>query len=361
MLPKQGYMLGAEERHSIINREMRHNIDRQLYKYLYLFESGLPSIKAYSQTDNGHASIFGYGLDQAIREDVIEKGGIQLSLMEVVLLSKIIDMQRIANEEQLSIYEYADSITELLENSDILDVDVNEKNITQYNYFFIQAFFHHMQQMLNISFERDRRNYVAECQLEYIAEMSVSLAERYTDISISYNDIKLEKDKQVDELENKYLELDDKDIEVKEWTEKVNNLIHTLGKLSKLSSKYTYIEELVARLKNQYLRMSAAEDGFKNLFEYMGYLMYIGNDHFLYEMGMNELENNIISELHELSLPDVVYLLGKSINNCVNITDLDLEEWEDLSEYIFSSYEFDDLVREIMDGFLRAVPEYFPD
>lgn len=346
MLPEQGYMLREKERTTIINHKVGNVLHERFIKYRKMFEFEVQQV----ERDDIHSefiSVFETGLEKRIIESDLHEGNHQFTLRELLLFSKLKDIQKVVKENNGDVYQYADTLSEFLENSDVLIDEISENSVAEYDYLFIQALLHHLEKILNISYTRDKRNYVAEDQLKYIAQLSTILAEQYSNMSVSYGDIQLLKDEQYDLLE--------------EISQSKNDFIYSLGELSKLTSREKYIEDFVITIKNQYLKMRAAEDGFKNLFEYMGYLMYIGSDHFLYEMGMNELENEIISKLQDLTLPDVVYLLKDDIYKFVDDSDLEFQGWEHLMRCIFSSDEFDNLVREIMDNFLRIVPEYFPD
>lgn len=238
-------------------------------------------------------------------------------------------------DKQLFEEEFALFVEDLLRN------ELHERNIAHYDYFFIQAFLQATNDTLRWS--------SIECERlkSHIAQLSITLAEKYSSFSTSFQDIMLLKDSQYEKLE--------------EIFQSKNDFLYSLSELSKLTSKDAYIEGMLEELKSQYLKMSAAEDGFKNLFEYLGYLMYIGNDHFLYEMGMNELENDIISKFRDLTLPDIAFLLECDFESFIDDSDLEFQGWDHLARAVFSSDEFDDLVRETMRKFLLSVPEYFPD
>lgn len=346
MLPEQGYMLREKERTTIINHKVGNVLYERFIKYREMFEFEAHQV----ERDDIHPefiSVFETGLEKKIIESNLNEGNHQFTLRELLLFSKLKEIQRVVKENNGDVYQYADTLSEFLENSNVLVDEISENNVTAYDYLFIQALLSHLENMLSISYKRDKRNYVAEDQLKYIAQLSTILAEQYSNMSVNYGDIQLLKDEQYELLE--------------EISQSKNDFIYSLGELSKLTSREKYIEDFVITIKNQYLKMSAAENGFKNLFEYMGYLMYIGSDHFLYEMGMNELENEIISKLQDLTLPDVVYLLEDDIYKFVDDSDLEFQGWEHLMRCIFSSDEFDNLVSEIMGDFLRIVPEYFPD
>ncbi len=201
--------------------------------------------------------------------------------------------------------------------------------------------------MLVISFKRDPECQVSEDQLEYIAQVSIALAESYSSLSVSYKDIDLSKHKQYDQIE--------------ELTRHANDFIYDLGELSHLTSKTKYIEALLTKLKHKYLSLDAAEEEFNSLFEYLGYLSYVGNNHFLYEMGMNELENDVINQLRALTLPDIVFLLEDDIYKFVDDGDLEFQGWDHLKKCVFSSEEFDRLVDGVKKDFLDIVPEYFSE
>lgn len=349
MSSNQGYMLDEQKRDGILNKEIDQTLREKFERYraMFAFDFYQIEIEAEQFGRGEHTFLTETRLEEQITGQGYSDENIHLSLAEALLFSKVKEIQSIVKARKGDIYEYIDLLPEFLENNELLSKDINEKNVSTYDYFFIQALLSHLKKMLVISYERNEGNYVAESQIEYIAQVSIVLAESYSDFSVSYKAIELTKDSQYDQLER--------------ITEGANDFIYSLGELSNLTSKSEYVEALLTKLKSQYLVMSAAEDDFNNLFEYLGYLQYIGNDHFLYEMGMNELENEIINQLRALALPDIVFLLEDDIYPFVDDSDLEFQGWSHLRKCIYSSDEFDRLVRSIKNEFLRMAPEYFPE
>lgn len=302
-------------------------IDRETHSQLSIkFESYLQIFNSY---------LFGKYSDE-LNENVHT----HLSVLEFNLLSKLRGFDDFYKQ---SGYSVSRALSIFLDQEGVLEKYINEHNLVKYDYFFIQACFCCIMDLLYV----ERSDEQVNIQLQYIAQMSVSLAEIYSSFSFGYDEIELTKDKQASLLE--------------EISESKNDFIYSLGELSKLTSRYQFVENLLTKLRNQYIRMSAAEGGYKNLFEYMGYLKYIGSSHFLYEMGMNELENDIINELRSLTLPDLAFLLEHDFYDFVDDNDLEFQGWEHLTRCVFSSDQFNEFVDGIKSDFLDIVPEYSPD
>lgn len=347
MNDSHGYNLRTEERYKVLNVEIERSLYERFELYRTMFAFDFYQIDAEQDNGNDHAFLSETGLEERITRQCRNNETPQFSLAETLLFSKIKEIQKIVKIQKGSVNEYADQLPEFLENNDLLVKDINEYSACSYNYFFIQALLSHLKEMLVISYERDEGNYVAKDQIEYIAQVSIALAESYSNFSVSYKDIELTKDSQYDQLEN--------------LANEANDFIYSLGEISNLTSKSEYIEALLTKLKHKYLSLDAAEEEFNSLFEYLGYLSYVGNDHFLYEMGMNELENEIINQLRVLTLPDIVFLLEDDIHPFVDDGDLEFQGWDHLKKCVFSSEEFDRLVDGIKSDFLNIVPEYFPE
>ena len=347
MNDSHGYDLRTEKRYKVLNVEIDRGLYERFEQYRNMFAFDFYQIDAEQDNGNDHTFLTETGLEDRIKRQGRNNETPQFSLAETLLFSKIKEIQKIVKIQKGSVNEYADQLPEFLENNDLLVKDINEYSACSYNYLFIQALLSHLKEMLVISYERDEGNYVAKDQIEYIAQVSIVLAESYSSISVSYKDIDLSKHKQYDQIE--------------ELTRHANDFIYDLGELSTLTSKSEYVEALLTKIKHKYLSLDAAEEGFDSLFEYLGYLSYVGNDHFLYEMGINELENEIINQLRVLTLPDIVFLLEDDIYSFVDDSDLEFQGWSHLRSCIYSSDEFARLVRSIKSEFLRMAPEYFPE
>ena len=345
-----GYMLGRGTRYEVLNREIDRSLYERFEQYHAMFAFDFYQIEVEQLRNDEHIFLMETGLEERITRQNYNNDNIHLSLAETLLFSKIKEIQAIVKTQKGSVNEYADQLPEFLENNDLLVKDINEYSACSYNYLFIQALLSHLKEMLTISFKRDPECQVSEDQLEYIAQVSIALAESYSSLSVSYKDVELTKDKLCNILES-----------LDEEGDEANQFIYDLGELSNLTSKSEYIEALLTKIKHKYLSLDAAEEGFDSLFEYLGYLSYVGNDHFLYEMSINELENEIINQLRALALPDIVFLLEDDIYSFVDDSDLEFQGWSHLRKCIYSSDEFDRLVRSIKNEFLRMAPEYFPE
>lgn len=343
----QGYMLDEQRRDNILNKEIDQTLREKFERYCAMFAFDFYQIEVEQLGSDEHTFLMETRLEEQVTRQGFSDENIHLSLAEALLFSKIKEIQSIVKARKGNIYEYIDLLPEFLENNELLSKDINENSIGRYDYFFIQALLSHLETMLVISYKRDERNYVADDQLKYIAQVSIALAENYSNFSVSYKNIELTKDTQYEQIE--------------ELTEGANDFIYSLGELSNLTSKSEYIEALLTKLKHRYLGLNSAEEGFNSVFEYLGYLIYIGNDHFLYETAIDELQNNIVSELSDLTLPDIVFLLEDDIHSFVDDGDLEFQGWSHLEKCIFASDEFYHLVNGIKNDFLDVAPEYFPE
>lgn len=343
----QGYMLDEQSRDDILNKEIDQTLHEKFERYCAMFTFDFYQIEVEQLRNDERAFLMETRLEEQVTRQSCIDENIHLSLAEALLFSKIKEIQSIVKARKGDIYEYIDLLPEFLENNELLLKDINEKSIGRYDYFFIQALLSHLKEMLVISYERDEDNYVAEDQLKCIAQVSIALAENYSNFSVSYKNIELTKDSQYDQLES--------------LANEANDFIYSLGELSNLTSKSEYVEALLTKIKHKYVSLAAAEERFNSLFEYLGYLIYIGNDHFLYEMAIDELQNNIVSELSDLTLPDIVFLLEDDIHSFVDDGDLEFQGWSHLEKCVFASNEFYHLVNGIKNDFLDIAPEYFPE
>lgn len=224
-----------------------------------------------------------------------------------------------------------------------------ERNIADCDYLFIQAYIALMCDQVKVYSHTDRnlRKKTQE-NLTNLSQFSVDMAEFYSNRSTQYDDICLPH------------------VALEEYVEKRNEslyeLLYSLGSLS-INTKDKLISDIVSTIKKDYLQQPPLDDdGFTNLYDYLGYINYHGGDHFLYQTAMDELYNEIHCEVYHLPLPDMVKLLEDDIYEIVDDADMqDIDSWKDFRGVIVESHKFDQLLREIKEDFMRGVPDYFPE
>lgn len=224
----------------------------------------------------------------------------------------------------------------------------SEQSIADCDYLFVQAYIAFIcDQIKNHTNDQDL-DAITQENLTHLAQFSVDMAEFYSNRSTQHDNICLPR------------------IALEEYVEKRNeSLYELLYSLSSLSTntKDKLIDEIISTIKKEYFQQPAMDDdGFANLYEYLGYINYHGGDHFLYQTAIDELDNDIHFEVYHLSLPDLVTLLEDDIYEIVDNSDSqDLSDWNAFEECIKETQEFDQLISEIRKAFMRDVPEYFPE
>lgn len=224
----------------------------------------------------------------------------------------------------------------------------SDQAIADCDYLFVQAYIAFIHEQITYHFSEDDLDATTQDNLLALARFSVDIAEFYANRSTGYKDIRLSSDKQYEYIE-----------------ERDQNLYELLYSLSSLSAntKDKLISEIISTIKKEYLQQPPLDDdGFANLHEYLGYINYHGGDHFLYQMAIDELDNDIHCELYHLPLPDMVKILEDDVYDI--FFDADMKDISDLKEFrsgLANSDQFEQLLREIKKEFMRGVPEYFPE
>lgn len=166
----QNSMYKASRDFASMDQEISKDVTAKFRKYIYLFDCGRYGDKLERLDDGPH---------------------IQLSQLEFTVLAKLRDMQcSFLNSENNEEWTYAKLLSKFLNDDEFLVDNVNHNYITEFDYFFIQAFFHHIQNAL-LSYVENNDDLIATGQLRYTAQMSVTLAEKFSDIKTSYEDIEL--------------------------------------------------------------------------------------------------------------------------------------------------------------------------
>lgn len=224
----------------------------------------------------------------------------------------------------------------------------SDNSITNCDYLFVQAYIAFIHERITFHFSEEDLDDITQDNLLSLARFSVEMAESYANQSMSYKNIQLES------------------VALEEYVEERNQnlyeLLYSLGSLS-ANTKDKLIGEIISTIKKEYFQQSPLDDdGFANLYEYLGYLDYHGGDHALYEMAFDQLYNDIEYEVYHLPLPDMVTLLEDELYDI--FFDGDMKDTNDLTDFksgLVSSDEFDKLIGEIKREFMRGVPRYFPD
>lgn len=221
-------------------------------------------------------------------------------------------------------------------------------SITNCDYLFVQAYIAFMYRQINHHFCEDDLDAITQDNLLALARFSVDMAESYASQSVRY----------------KYIRLESYALEeyVEERNQNLYELLCSLGSLS-THTKDELVNDIISTIKKGYLQQPPLnDDGFNSHYEYLGYIDYHGNDHFLYQTAIDELDNDIHCEVYHLPLPDMVKILEDDIYEIVDSGDIeDLSDWSTFEKVITQSHEFDQLIGEIRKEFLRGVPEYFPE
>lgn len=224
----------------------------------------------------------------------------------------------------------------------------SDNSVTNCDYLFVQAYIAFIHERITFHFSEEDLDATTQENLLVLARFSIDMAESYAGQSLCYKHIRLES-----EALEEYVE---------ERNQNLYELLCSLGSLS-ANTKDKLIDEIITTIKKEYLQQPPLDDdGFTNLYEYLGYIAYHGSDHALYQTAFEELDNTIHCKVSHLSLPDMVKLFEDEIDNIVDNGDMqDIDEWSDYSKVIVESSEFDRLLREIRGEFMRGVPEYFPE
>lgn len=281
-------------------------------------------------------------LSYANRYEVIGRGFLDLSFtsyeLELVLMLR--QMLTSGNTEREQMIEGFNHLADWFKRSD--------NSITNCDYLFVQAYIAFIHERITFHFSEEDLDATTQENLLALARFSVEMAESYANQSMSYKYIQLESVALEEHLEQR--------------NQNLYELLYSLGSLS-ANTKDKLIGEIITTIKNEYLQQPPLDDdGFANLYEYLGYINYHGGDHFLYQTAIDELDNDIHCEMYHLPLPDMVTLLEDDIYEIVDNGDMeDLSDWEVLRKGIAESHEFGQLIGEIKRGFMRGVPEYFPD
>lgn len=224
----------------------------------------------------------------------------------------------------------------------------SDNSIAKCDYLFVQAYIAFIHERITFHFSEEDLDATTQENLLALARFSVEMAESYANQSMSYKNI---------QLESVALEA-----YVEERNQNLYELLYSLGSLS-ANTKDKLIGEIISTIKKEYFQQPPLDDdGFANLYEYLGYLDYHGGDHVLYQTAFDQLHSDIEYEVYHLPLPDMVTLFEDEIQEIVDNGDMkDLSDWETLRKGIVESREFDQLTGEIRKKFMRGVPEYFPE
>lgn len=276
------------------------------------------------------------------RYENIGRGFLDVSFTphELELILMLRQMLTSSNTEREQMIEGFNHLADWFKRSD--------NSIAKCDYLFVQAYIAFIHERITLHFSEEDLDATTQENLLALARFSIEMAESYAGQSLCYKHIRLES-----EALEEYVE---------ERNQNLYELLYSLGSLS-ANTKDKLINEIITTIKKEYFQQSPLDDdGFANLYEYLGYLNYHGGDHALYETAFDQLRNDIEFEVYHLPLPDMVTLLEDEIQEIVDNGDMkDLSDWETLRKGIVESREFDQLTGEIRKEFMRGVPEYFPE
>lgn len=170
---------------------------------------------------------------------------------------------------------------------------------------------------------------VAQTHLYYLSQLSINLAESFSDISTSYEEIELKKDSQ-----KSYIE---------EMDENLSNTICSIREFSSISSRDDFISQTLIKVKNKHL----------------GWLENSDSNHSVAQLNSDELKDSISLELKNLALPDLLEVLNMYDNDIYDIIDSHgYMTWNGIKANILSGDKFQQLTTIMIDDFLRIFPEF---
>ena len=151
-------------------------------------------------------------------------------------------------------------------------------------------------------------------------------------------------------------------------------LLYTISDLSNISYRDDFILSKLESMKQSYCETDSfisVNDSRMNSYEYLGYLIYTIEENPSYagiydlqtlidcQTLSENLENEIRFDLEYLSLPDLAKLIKYDIQPIIDdATKEQLSSWDAVRSLLLESVEFSDLVHEIKDSFMSAVPGY---
>lgn len=112
-------------------------------------------------------------------------------------------------------------------------------------------------------------------------------------------------------------------------------------------------------IKKLYRSLPSIDGGeFGNMYEFLGFIMYHGSGHSLYQMTLDQLERDIYDRFHKLSFKDKISALDE-VSGCIE--DIDVSMIENLSEFkelVLKSNKLANVIYSIKEDFLAEVPKY---
>lgn len=320
------------------NEKIKNDLYSRRHKYTTIFQSIYHS----------------YGQDL----EISSYNGVSFSASELRLIFKLQQISSVLREggDVDFILDRLIELTEALNDREVL--------IAECNYFFIQAYISFIRcEINNIVGREDLPHRLESCLIDLV-KFSVDLADFYGD---QCNGYKLG-ERSVD---RRYVYLE-------KQKDNLYELLCTLADLSNASSRKSLILGIVKPMKQSYCEINSfhiRRDGKRiNLYEYLGYLIYIQDKYPSYE-GLHDvqtlidcqtlfgqLENEIKLKLEYLSLPDLVKAINYDIQPIIDDAVIEeLCDWDAARNLIVGSVEYEDLVQEIKDDFMRDVPDYDPE
>lgn len=116
---------------------------------------------------------------------------------------------------------------------------------------------------------------------------------------------------------------------------------------------------IIHDMKSLYRSLPSIDGGeFANMYEYLGFIMYHGGDHGLYQMTLDQLKKDIYDRFKELKFEEKVSLLD-NVSLCIEDIDFSiLESIDEFKKLVLKNDAFDNVIISIKEDFLAAVPKY---
>lgn len=172
---------------------------------------------------------------------------------------------------------------------------------------------------------------------------------RYIDFSDAYANTRRTASEELEELESSYREF----------------LCSTMMHLKARADSAVVEKELLSGLKALYRSMSPLDDdGFDNMYDYLGFIFYHGTEHMLYGVTHELLEDYIQKKFLALSLQERLCLLcDEEIERVAKDNSNRMSEMrgiESLEQLLIDSYAYDNCLLELKDKFISSLPQYDP-
>lgn len=129
--------------------------------------------------------------------------------------------------------------------------------------------------------------------------------------------------------------------------------------------QYNAIEitnKIIREIRKTYYSLSALDDEFINMYEYLGVILYHGSDHPLCEVMHEQLRDEVEKEFYALSFSQKVALVDEcNLDDLIDDIDMYmLEDVSDLQRLVLKNDAFRNIIDILKSEFLTDVPKYEP-